>query len=175
MLQRFYREASQTGALRHNNIVIVFDAGDQDGEPYIVMEYVEGEPLDKIIKRERIHLQLALSIVEQICAALAYAHRNGVIHRDIKPANVIIRADETVKLLDFGIARDDNHVDTSLTSTGALVGTPPYMAPERFRGAPVDGRSDIFSAGVLLSLLSGGNPSKTSLLSLRWASAPAPS
>jgi predicted Ser/Thr protein kinase len=156
MLQRFYREASQTGALRHNNIVIVFDAGDQDGEPYIVMEYVEGEPLDKIIKRERIHLQLALSIVEQICAALAYAHRNGVIHRDIKPANVIIRADETVKLLDFGIARDDNRVDTSLTSTGALVGTPPYMAPERFRGAPVDGRSDIFSAGVLLYLLLTG-------------------
>ena len=156
MLQRFYREASQTGALRHNNIVIVFDAGDQDGEPYIVMEYVEGEPLDKIIKRERIHLQLALSIVEQICAALAYAHRNGVIHRDIKPANVIIRADETVKLLDFGIARDDNRVDTSLTSTGALVGTPPYMAPERFRGAPIDGRSDIFSAGVLLYLLLTG-------------------
>ena len=156
MLQRFYREASQTGALRHNNIVIVFDAGDQDGEPYIVMEYVEGEPLDKMIKRERIHLQLALSIVEQICAALAYAHRNGVIHRDIKPANVIIRADETVKLLDFGIARDDNRVDTSLTSTGALVGTPPYMAPERFRGAPIDGRSDIFSAGVLLYLLLTG-------------------
>jgi eukaryotic-like serine/threonine-protein kinase len=156
MLQRFYREASQTGALRHNNIVIVFDAGDQDGEPYIVMEYVEGEPLDKMIKRERIHLQLTLSIVEQICAALAYAHRNGVIHRDIKPANVIIRADETVKLLDFGIARDDNRVDTSLTSTGALVGTPPYMAPERFRGTPVDGRSDIFSAGVLLYLLLTG-------------------
>jgi eukaryotic-like serine/threonine-protein kinase len=156
MLQRFYREASQTGALRHNNIVIVYDAGDQDGEPYIVMEYVEGEPLDKVIKRERIHLQLALSIVEQVCSALAYAHRAGVIHRDIKPANVILRADWSVKLLDFGIARDDNRVDTSLTGTGSLVGTPPYMAPERFRGAAIDGRSDIFSAGVLLYMLVTG-------------------
>ena len=93
MLQRFYREASQTGALRHNNIVIVYDAGDQDGEPYIVMEYVEGEPLDKAIKRHRLQLEHALSVVEQICLALAYAHRNGVIHRDIKPANVIVRGD----------------------------------------------------------------------------------
>jgi eukaryotic-like serine/threonine-protein kinase len=156
MLQRFYREASQTGALRHNNIVIVYDAGDQDGEPYIVMEYVEGEPLDRAIKRERMQLEHALIIVEQICHALAYAHRNGVIHRDIKPANVILRADGSVKLLDFGIARDETRVDTSITSTGSLVGTPPYMAPERFAGSAIDGRSDIFSAGVLLYLLLTG-------------------
>jgi eukaryotic-like serine/threonine-protein kinase len=156
MLQRFYREAAQTGALRHNNIVVVFDAGDQDGEPYIVMEYVEGEPLDKAIKGQRMPLETALGIVEQVCVALAYAHRNGVIHRDIKPANVIVRADGTIKLLDFGIARDDKRVDTSLTITGSLVGTPPYMAPERFRGAMIDGRSDIFSAGVLLYVLLTG-------------------
>jgi eukaryotic-like serine/threonine-protein kinase len=156
MLQRFYREASQTGALRHNNIVIVYDAGDQDGEPYIVMEYVEGEPLDRAIKREHMQLEHALTIVEQICHALAYAHRNGVIHRDIKPANVILRADGSVKLLDFGIARDETRVDTSITSTGSLVGTPPYMAPERFAGSAIDGRSDIFSAGVLLYLLLTG-------------------
>jgi serine/threonine protein kinase len=156
MLQRFYREASQTGALRHNNIVIVYDAGDQDGEPYIVMEYVEGEPLDRAIKREHMPLDHALTIVEQICHALAYAHRNGVIHRDIKPANVILRADGSVKLLDFGIARDETRVDTSITSTGSLVGTPPYMAPERFAGSAIDGRSDIFSAGVLLYLLLTG-------------------
>jgi eukaryotic-like serine/threonine-protein kinase len=156
MLQRFYREASQTGALRHNNIVIVYDAGDQDGEPYIVMEYVEGEPLDKAIKRERMQLEHALTIVEQLCHALAYAHRNGVIHRDIKPANVILRGDGSIKLLDFGIARDETRVDTSITSTGSLVGTPPYMAPERFAGSAIDGRSDIFSAGVLLYLLLTG-------------------
>ena len=129
MLQRFYREASQTGALRHNNIVIVYDAGDQDGEPYIVMEYVEGEPLDRAIKRERMQLEHALTIVEQLCHALAYAHRNGVIHRDIKPANVILRADGSIKLLDFGIARDETRVDTSITSTGSLVGTPPTWLP----------------------------------------------
>lgn len=156
MLQRFYREASQTGALRHNNIVIVFDAGDQEGEPYIVMEYVEGEPLDKTIKRNRLPLELGLSIVEQVCLALAYAHRNGVIHRDVKPANVILQHDGTAKLLDFGIARDETRVDQTLTMTGSLVGTPPYMAPERFRGAQIDGRSDIFSAGVLLYLLLTG-------------------
>jgi serine/threonine-protein kinase len=156
MLQRFYREASQTGALRHNNIVIVYDAGDQDGEPYIVMEYVEGEPLDRAIKRQRLQLEHALHVVEQICLALGYAHRNGVIHRDVKPANVIIRADGSVKLLDFGIARDETRVDTSITSTGSLVGTPPYMAPERFGGGGIDSRSDIFSAGVLLYLLVTG-------------------
>lgn len=157
MLQRFYREASQTGALRHNNIVIVFDAGDQDGEPYIVMEYVEGEPLDKILKEQkRVQREFALRIVEQVCLALAYAHRNGVIHRDVKPANVIVQRDGTAKLLDFGIARDETRMDTSLTSTGSLVGTPPYMAPERFRGAQIDGRSDIFSAGVMLYLLLTG-------------------
>jgi eukaryotic-like serine/threonine-protein kinase len=155
MLQRFYREASRTSALRHNNIVIVYDAGDQDGEPYLVMEYVDGEPLDKAV-RQRLELQTSLSIVEQICLALAYAHRNGLVHRDIKPANVILRSDGVVKLLDFGIARDQTKIDTSLTSTGALVGTPPYMAPERFRGAPIDGRSDIFSTGVLLYLLLTG-------------------
>ncbi len=156
MLQRFYREAAQTGALRHNNIVVVYDAGDQDGEPYIVMEYVEGEPLDVAIKRERMQLEHALTIVEQLCHALAYAHRNGVIHRDIKPANVILRGDGSIKLLDFGIARDGTRVDTGITSTGSLVGTPPYMAPERFAGSAIDGRSDIFSAGVLLYLLLTG-------------------
>jgi serine/threonine protein kinase len=160
MLQRFYREASQTGALRHNNIVIVFDAGDQEGEPYIVMEFVEGVPLDKTIKdRIDLPLEVALSIVEQVCLALAYAHHNGVIHRDVKPANVIVQRDGTAKLLDFGIARDEARIDQSLTSTGTLVGTPAYMAPERFRGAPIDGRSDIFSAGVLLyQLLTGRLP-----------------
>lgn len=151
MLRRFYEEANRHAALHHNNIVIVFDAGDQDSEPYIVMEFVEGEALDKTIKeRKQIRPEIALSIVEQVCLALAYAHRMGVIHRDVKPANVIVQRNGTVKLLDFGIARDETRVDQTLTSTGTLVGTPPYMAPERFLGARIDGRSDIFSAGVLL-------------------------
>jgi hypothetical protein len=160
MLRRFYDEANRQAALHHNNIAIVFDAGDQDGEPYIVMEFVEGTGLDKIIKEEeRLRPEIALSVVEQVCLALAYAHRKGVIHRDVKPANVIVQKNGTAKLLDFGIARDETRVDQTITNTGTLVGTPPYMAPERFRGAPIDGRSDIFSAGVLLyQLITGRLP-----------------
>ena len=160
MLRRFYEEANRHAALQHNNIVIVFDAGDQDGEPYIVMEFVEGKGLDKIIKEEeRLPPEAALSVVEQVCLALAYAHRKGVIHRDVKPANVIVQKNGTAKLLDFGIARDETRVDQTITNTGTLVGTPPYMAPERFRGASIDGRSDIFSAGVLLyQLITGRLP-----------------
>jgi serine/threonine-protein kinase len=159
MLRRFYHEASHTSALRHPNIVIVFDAGDQDGTPYLVMEYVEGESLEAALKEgKHISLELRLSIVEQVCAALAYAHRNGVIHRDVKPANIIMQRDGTAKLLDFGIARaDSNRLDKTLTSTGTLIGTPAYMAPERLQGEPVDGRSDIFSVGVLLYQLITGH------------------
>ena len=152
MLKRFYQEASQTSALNHPNIVIVFEAGDEDGKPYIVMQYIEGDPLDKILKsKKRTPIELRLCIVEQICLALAYAHSNGVIHRDVKPGNVIVQRDGTAKLLDFGIARgDQTPIDRNLTDTGALIGTPAYMAPERLTGAPIDGRADIFSAGVLL-------------------------
>ncbi len=158
MLQRFYHEATHTGALRHPNIVVVFDAGDQDGMPYIVMEYVEGDPLDALLREGReLPVELRLSIVEQLCHALAYAHRNGVIHRDIKPANVIVQKDGTAKLVDFGIARAEHApLDRNLTNTGTLIGTPAYMAPERIHGASVDGRCDIFSAGVLLYQLIAG-------------------
>lgn len=161
MLQRFYQEAGHTGNLRHPNIVTVYDFGDEDGLPYIVMEFLDGQPLDKMI-RERAPLQLAerLEIMEQICAALAYAHRQGMIHRDVKPANVIVQRDGLVKLLDFGIARAGQQpADKGVTRTGTLVGTPAYMAPERLRGDPFDGRSDIFSTGVLLyQLLTGALP-----------------
>jgi predicted Ser/Thr protein kinase len=157
MLRRFYEESNRHAGLHHNNIVVVFDAGDQNGEPYIVMEFVEGDGLDKIVKKEeRLPPEKALSIVEQVCMALAYAHKKGVIHRDIKPANIILQRNGTIKLLDFGIARDETRSDATMTSTGTLVGTPPYMAPERFRGMTIDGRSDIFSVGVLLYQLVTG-------------------
>jgi hypothetical protein len=157
MLRRFYEEANRHAGLHHNNIVVVFDAGDENGEPYIVMEFVEGDGLDKILKKEeRLPPEKALSIVEQVCLALAYAHNKGVIHRDVKPANIIVQPKGTIKLFDFGIARDETRVDATRTSTGTLVGTPPYMAPERFRGVPIDGRSDIFSVGVLLYQLVTG-------------------
>ena len=155
-LEQFNREASHLGALHHNNIVSVLDAGDRYGVPYLVMELVEGESLDKVMQRPRMPLPMALSIMEQVCSALGYAQRNGVIHRDVKPSHVMLRADGSVKVLDFGIARDEGRVDASLTGVGSPVGAQPYMAPEGLRGAPIDGCSDVFSAGVLLYVLLTG-------------------
>ena len=150
MLQRFYREAAKTGALKHPNIVIVYDLGEQDGFPYIVMEYLSGDPLDRMIQSGQPQtLAFKLKIIEQVCYALGYAHRNDVIHRDVKPANVIVQTDGVVKLLDFGIARQEK-TDGRLTRTGHVIGTIQYMAPERLKNAVFDGRSDIFSVGVML-------------------------
>ncbi len=159
MLQRFYREAAKTGALKHPNIVIVYDLGEQDGFPYIVMEYLSGEPLDRLIQSGKPQtLAFKLQIVEQVCYALGYAHRNDVIHRDVKPANVIVQPDGGVKLLDFGIARQEK-TDGHLTRTGHVIGTLQYMAPERLKNATFDGRSDIFSVGVMMfQLLTGQLP-----------------
>jgi serine/threonine-protein kinase len=152
MLQRFYREAEKMGMLKHPNIITVYDLGEQDGFPYIVMEFVEGDPLDKLIQTDQqLPVIYKLRIIEQVCGALGYAHHNDVVHRDVKPANVIVRPDGVAKLLDFGIARQEkNEVDHSMTATGGVIGTVPYMAPERLKGAPLDGRSDIFATGILL-------------------------
>ncbi|HTY83019.1 MAG TPA: protein kinase, partial [Silvibacterium sp.] len=157
MLERFYREA-QAGILQHPNIVIVYDLGDEEGVPFIVMEFVNGEPLDKIISSGRpLPLIEKLNIIEQVCAALGYAHERGVIHRDIKPANVIVQPDGHAKIVDFGIARmQSSNAETGLTRTGNVIGTIHYIAPERLRGQPFDGRSDIFSTGVMLYLLLTG-------------------
>lgn len=159
MLQRFYREAAKTGALKHPNIVIVYDLGEQDGFPYIVMEYLSGDPLDKFIRSAQSQpLAFKLKIIEQVCYALGYAHRNDVIHRDVKPANVIVQPDGIVKLLDFGIARQEK-TDGHLTRTGHVIGTIQYMAPERLKNEAFDGRSDIFSVGVMMfELLTGQLP-----------------
>ena len=157
MLERFYREA-QAGILQHPNIVIVYDLGDEDGMPFIVMEYVNGEPLDKLISSGRqLPLIEKLSIIEQVCAALGYAHQRGVVHRDIKPANVIVQPDGHAKIVDFGIARvQHSGVESGLTRTGNVIGTIHYIAPERLKGQPFDGRSDIFATGVMLYLLLTG-------------------
>jgi eukaryotic-like serine/threonine-protein kinase len=159
MLKRFYQEAAKTGALRHPNIVTVYDLGEQDGFPYIVMEYLAGDPLDRLIQSGKSQaLGFKLKILEQVCYALGYAHRNDVIHRDVKPANVIVQPDGIVKLLDFGIARQEKN-ESRLTRTGSVVGTLQYMAPERLRNASFDGRSDIFSVGVMMfQLLTGQLP-----------------
>jgi serine/threonine-protein kinase len=154
LLKRFYREAKSTGMLQHPNIVIVYELGDHEGSPYLVMEYLEGEPLDKIIAARRdVSMVEKLGYIIQCCSGLGYAHQRGIVHRDIKPANLMVLKDGNCKLVDFGIARIG---DNSMTRTGQVVGTISYMSPEQINAQVVDGRADIFSAGVMLyELLTG--------------------
>ena len=148
LLKRFYREAQSTGMLQHPNIVIVYDLGDQEGNPYLVMEYLQGDPLDKLIaSRRELSMVQKLDYIIQACSGLNYAHQKGIVHRDIKPANLMVLNDGTVKIVDFGIARIG---DQSLTRTGQVVGTITYMSPEQINAQVVDGRTDIFSTGVVL-------------------------
>jgi len=162
MLARFYDEGRKTGSFKHPNIVTVYELGDDNGIPYIVMELVDGDPLDKLISSgQQIPLVERLRIVESVCSALGYAHRHNVVHRDVKPANIFVQPDGLVKLLDFGIARleERKSQDLSLTRPGLIIGTVPYMAPERLKDKPLDRRSDIFAAGVVLyQLVSGELP-----------------
>ena len=159
MLARFYDEGRKTGSFKHPNIVTVFELGDDSGIPYIVMELVDGDPLDNLIgSDEQLPLVDRLKIVEEVCSALGYAHQRNVVHRDVKPANIFVQPDGRVKLLDFGIARleEKRSQDLSLTCPGHIIGTVPYMAPERLRDKPLDRRSDIFAAGVVLYQLVAG-------------------
>jgi serine/threonine-protein kinase len=157
---RFYLEA-RSGILSHPNIVTVYELGEQDGSPFIAMELVAGESLEKMLRtRKRLPLLEALSIVEQLCAGLGYAHDHGVVHRDVKPANVLVRPDGRVTIVDFGIARLTDQT-RQLTKTDALLGTFHYIAPERLKGEPSDGRADVWSVGVMLyEMLSGELPFK---------------
>ena len=162
MLARFYSEGRKTGSFKHPNIVTVYELGDDNGVPYIAMELVEGTPLDKLIRPDQPPpLIECLRIVEELCSALTYAHRRNVIHRDVKPANIFVQPDGRVKLLDFGIARlaENRSQELNLTRPGVVIGTLDYMAPERLEGKPLDGRSDIFAAGVVLyQLVCGALP-----------------
>jgi serine/threonine protein kinase len=158
MLARFYDEVRLTARLNHPNIVTVYHLGEENGIPYIVMERVEGHPLDKLLHSNTpLSMLERLKIVEDTCAALGYAHQHDVIHRDVKPANIFVQPDGNVKLLDFGIARLGKEGESiGHTRTGNIIGTVAYMAPERLQGGTIDGRSDIFSAGVVLYLLLTG-------------------
>jgi serine/threonine protein kinase len=159
---RFYREARASGVLAHPGIVPVFDVGEHQGAPFLVMEFVDGRTLaDAIKKGQRFTLDHVCEIGQQIAEALGYAHRQGVIHRDIKPANILLTSREVYgserpRITDFGIAK---LVANEITTTGQLLGTPSFMPPEQFTGAPVDGRADLFSLGVILySLATGEQP-----------------
>lgn len=151
--ERFAREAQAAAALSHTNIVTIHDYGEEDGYPYIVMQYIEGETLQEVIDRGALAIPEALQRLEELCAGLAYAHRAGIVHRDIKPSNLMVDAQGVLKIVDFGIARSGG---TFLTRAGTVTGTPGYMAPEQVQGRRVDHRADIFAAGaVAYALLSG--------------------
>lgn len=157
LVSRFKNEAQAAGRLMHPNIVAVYDYGEDEGSAYIAMEFVEGTPLNTLLATPQPRdLNHSLGWMRQLLQALDYAHSKGVVHRDIKPANLLITADAQVKVTDFGVARLDS---STLTQTGSMIGTPSYMSPEQFCGEVIDGRSDVFSAGILLyQLLTGERP-----------------
>ncbi len=157
--QRFLHEARAAGRLSHANIVTIFDVAEdhENGEDFITMEYVEGDTLKHLLSHStRFNVQEAAELTATLASALDHAHHHGVVHRDIKPANIILTTEGTVKVADFGIA----HLDTSnLTAEGSLVGTPNYMAPELIKGKSADGRSDLYSLGVVFyELVTGLRP-----------------
>jgi serine/threonine-protein kinase len=155
--QRFRREAQAAGRLHHPNIVTVHDYGEEDGDPYIVMEFVEGVNLGGYLKQKKsLSVGEAVTIMSKLLDALAYSHLKGVIHRDIKPGNVFILENGDVKLSDFGIAKLEQ---SDLTQPGLVLGTPSYMSPEQIKGKEIDARSDLFSAGVVFyEMLMGKRP-----------------
>ncbi len=156
--ERFFREAETAGRLQHQNIVTIFDAGEEHDLAYIAMEFLKGKDLvDFCRDGQLLAMPKVLSIVARVAEALAYAHRQNVVHRDIKPANIMYELDsDTVKVTDFGIARI---TDSSKTKTGLVLGTPSFMSPEQIAGKKVDGRSDLYSLGVMLfQMLTGVLP-----------------
>jgi serine/threonine-protein kinase len=175
--ERFFREAETAGRLQHQNIVTIFDAGEEHDLAYIAMEFLKGKDLvDYCRDGHLLAVPTVLSIVARVAEALAYAHRQHVVHRDIKPANIMYEVEsDTVKVTDFGIARI---TDSSKTKTGIVLGTPSFMSPEQLAGKKVDGRSDLYSLGVMLfQLLAGVLPFRgDSMAELMYkiASEPAP-
>ena len=157
--ERFFREARAAGALAHPGIVPVFDVGEHEGIPYLVMEFVTGKTLADTAKSgDRMNLDRVCEIGQKIAEALGYAHKHGVVHRDIKPTNILMTSREIYgierpKITDFGVAK---LAEGQTTMTGQMLGTPAFMPPEQFTGAPVDGRADIFSLGVVLYWMATG-------------------
>ena len=145
--ERFLQEARSAGQLKHRNIVTIYDYGEFESTPFIVMEFIEGTTLGELIRTDRtLSLPRKLELIGDLAAGLDYAHNKGVVHRDVKPANVMIDREGVLKILDFGLARVG---ESGLTQFGSMMGTPNYMSPEQIQGRPVDRRSDIFAVGLL--------------------------
>jgi serine/threonine-protein kinase len=175
--KRFFREAEAAGKLSHPNIVTIYDVGEDYDLAYMAMELLDGADLAQYCQKENIlPIHDVMKIISSVANALDYAHSNGVVHRDIKPANIMILKNGEVKVTDFGIARV---MTSSKTQTGVVLGTPSYMSPEQIAGQKVDGRSDLFSLGVVFyELLTGERPfqgdSIATLMFNITASSPAP-
>jgi len=158
--ERFIREAKAAGRLSHPGIVTVYDVSEENGTPYLVMEFVNGRSLAAAMDSgERFSIERIYDIGQQVADALGYAHRNGVVHRDVKPANILLAIPgpgepERAKLADLGVAKLSA---TQITTTGQLLGTPAFMPPEQFTGVPIDGRADLFSLGVILYWMATGD------------------
>lgn len=158
---RFFKDAKFIGRLSHPNIVTVYDVGRDHETLYIAMEYLQGQPLNEVIRSERLSVEQTMDIAIQVSNALGYTHGKGIVHRDIKPSNIILTDEGSVKLTDFGIARSEDTNAAQQTQTGVILGTPFYMSPEQVMGKRVDGRSDLFSLGVILyELIVGHKPFK---------------
>lgn len=155
-VNRFMLEARAIGRLSHPGIVLVYDVGEDQGSIYIAMEFVEGEPLSDLLQRAGLDFERTIDIGIQVAEILDYAHARGIVHRDVKPSNLMLKPDGTIKITDFGIAHMDDPSAGQQTQDGEILGTPAYMSPEQVMGQPVDGRSDLFSLGVILYELSTG-------------------
>jgi serine/threonine protein kinase len=150
--QRFAGEARSAARLAHPNIITIYDVGEDQGQPFIAMEYIDGETLGEVIRRRApLRLIRRLELILQLCSGLGHAHKMGIVHRDIKPANLMLTAEGVLKILDFGLARIVADAATSgLTRAGAMLGTPHYMSPEQAMGRQADHRSDIFAVGLVM-------------------------
>lgn len=154
---RFLNEARAASALNHPNICTIYEIGEWDGREFIAMEFVEGQPLSKLIAAEKLPVAEVLNFSQQLVEGLDVAHKRGVIHRDVKPDNVLVTAEGRLKIMDFGLAKIRH--TTKITTTGAALGTAAYMSPEQARGELVDARSDLFSAGMIMyEMVTGRHP-----------------
>ncbi len=149
--ERFAREARSAASLKHNHVVTIYDIGEDDGKPFIAMEFLDGESMAEMVRRRApLSVDRRLQLLLELCSGLGFAHKHGIIHRDIKPGNLMVTAEGSLKILDFGLARITSDVtSTGLTLAGSVMGTPHYMSPEQVEGKVVDPRSDIFAVGVV--------------------------
>ncbi|MGO9269235.1 MAG: protein kinase domain-containing protein [Terriglobia bacterium] len=156
-LARFHREAQSAGALAHPNIVTIYDFGEDNGNYYLAMEFLEGKSLERLVQEQPLlPVETIMPIFDQVCSALDVAHAHGIVHRDVKPANIMILESGQVKVTDFGIAKV---MAAEMTQAGQVLGTPNYMSPEQVLNRPLDGRSDLFSLGAILyELVTGEKP-----------------